>query len=78
LILDEKTKTATSPLGEFMFRRLSPGEHNIRVDLKSIPIKYIPKVPILKAVKVLEGTTFVYNIPLAQVEEVPITPKEKK
>ncbi len=78
LILDGKAKTVTSPLGEFMFRQLVPGEHEIRVDLKSIPIKYIPKVPILKKVKILEGTTFVYNIPLAQIEEAPAVPKGEK
>lgn len=69
LILDDKTKTATSPLGEYMFRKLSPGEHVIKVDLKSVPVQYIPKVAVFKNVRVLEGVTFVYNIPLQELKK---------
>jgi len=69
LILDGKTKTATSLDGTYMFRRFSPGEHVMTLDLKSIPVQYIPKVPIRKTIHVLEGTTFVYHVPLERQEQ---------
>ena len=71
IILDDKQKTVTTPLGEYMFRKLSPGDHTLTLDLKSVPLKFIPKVPLTKKVKVMEGTTFVYNIPLQETKETP-------
>ncbi len=74
LILDDKARVATNPLGEYMFRKLTPGEHTLKIDLKTLPVKFIPKVPVIKKVKVLEGTTFIYNIPLAETKKmVPAT-----
>lgn len=63
--LDGKTKALTNPLGEYMFRKLEPGDHTLKLDLKSVPVEYIPKVAITKDVHVIEGATFVHNIPLA-------------
>ena len=71
IILDDKQKTVTSLLGEYMFRKLSPGEHTLAIDLKTVPLKFIPKVPIKKKIKVVEGTAFVYHIPLQESKEIP-------
>lgn len=71
LILDDKLKTATNQEGSYMLRRFSPGEHVISLDLKSIAVEYIPKVPVRKTIKVLEGTTMIYNVPL-EAQEVPV------
>ena len=68
IVLDDKSRAVSSPLGEYMLRKLSPGDHIIKLDLKTLPVKFIPKVSIVKTVKVLEGATFVYNIPLQEVE----------
>lgn len=64
IVLDDKINAMTTPLGEFMFRNLKPGEHKLQINLKSVPLEFIPKVPIVKKLKVIEGTTFIYNIPL--------------
>ncbi len=66
LILDDKYKVASNLMGEFMFRKLSPGDHVVKFDLKSIPVVYIPKTPVSKNIKVIEGTTFIYNIPMEE------------
>jgi hypothetical protein len=64
IIFDGKEKAVTSVLGEYMFRQLASGEHTVVLDLKSIPVKYIPKVPVKKTLQVAEGETVNYNIPL--------------
>ncbi|HAJ56881.1 MAG TPA: hypothetical protein DCL35_03820 [Candidatus Omnitrophica bacterium] len=69
ITLDDKERAASSIMGEYMFRKLSPGEHTLRLDLKSIPVEFIPKVAVAKSLKVIEGTTFVYNIPLEKAAE---------
>ena len=71
IILDDKQKMATTLLGEYMFRKLSPGDHTLKLDLKTLPVKFIPKVPVIKKIKVIEGTGFVYNIPLQLQEKGP-------
>ncbi len=76
LVLDGTTKTATNLQGTYMFRKFAPGEHVITVDLKSVPVKYIPKVPIRKTVDVREGTTFVFNVPLDLQETPSVSPRD--
>jgi len=76
LVLDGTTKTATNLQGTYMFRKFTPGEHVITIDLKSVPVKYIPKVPIRKTVDVREGTTFVFNVPLELQETPPVSPRD--
>jgi tetratricopeptide (TPR) repeat protein len=66
IVLDDKSRAISSPLGEYMLRKLTPGDHILKLDLKTLPVKFIPKVSIIKTVKVLEGATFVYNIPLQE------------
>jgi hypothetical protein len=70
LLLDGKTKTVTNLGGTYMFRKFSPGEHTIAIDLKSVPVKYIPRVPVRKTAHVREGTTFIFNVPL-ELQETP-------
>ncbi len=68
LVLDGKFRTVSSRLGEYMFRNLSPGDHTVALDLKTVPVAYIPKVPVKSVVRVVEGAAFAYNIPL-QLQE---------
>lgn len=70
LVLDERTRTATNTQGTYMFRKFSPGKHTITLDLRSVPVQYIPKVQVSKTIQVEEGTTFIYNIPL-ELQEAP-------
>ena len=64
IILDDKEKTVTDSGGQYLFRKLTPGEHTIKLDLKTIPTQYIPKTPLKKTISLEEGETFFYNIPL--------------
>ncbi len=69
LILDGKFKTSSNRLGEYMFRNLSAGDHTVTLNLRSIPVVYIPRVPVKKVVTVAEGAVFSYHIPLALQEK---------
>lgn len=63
-ILDGKDKAATDSTGQYLFRKVSPGEHTISIDLKSLPVKYIPKVALKKKVILDKGATLFNNVPL--------------
>ena len=71
VILDDQLKAVTNQEGSYMFRKFKPGEHVISLDLKSIPIQYIPRIAVRKTVQVVEGATMVYNIPLEK-QEAPV------
>ncbi len=64
IVFDGKEKIASSILGEYMFRKMAPGEHTVAIDLKTLPLKYIPKVPVKKTIRVAEGEMSNYYIPL--------------
>lgn len=68
IILDEKDKMVSNIMGAFRFRNVAPGEHVIKIDLKSIPIKFIPKVPISKKVNIEQGAVFSYPIALEKTK----------
>ncbi len=64
LALDNTKKITSDEAGQYFFRNISTGEHIIQVDLKTVPTKYIPQVPLKKQVKLKEGEIFFFNVPL--------------
>ena len=69
LLLEDGTKVCTDLSGRYLFRNAGIGKHTIRVDLKNLPLDYLPTVPITKEITLSEGVTYIYNIPLRGVKE---------
>lgn len=69
LFLEDGTKAVTDDSGRYYFGRINVGEHNVTLDLKSLPLQYIPAVPLFKKVEVFEGVSYIYNIPLRKTAE---------
>lgn len=61
---EDGTRVATDNFGKFFFRKLSPGVHTLTLDLNSLPVEYIPQVPLTKEITISEGMRFSYNFPL--------------
>ncbi|MFH1381160.1 MAG: SdrD B-like domain-containing protein [Candidatus Omnitrophota bacterium] len=68
IMLDKEEKIVSNLMGAYRFRNLTPGEHAIGIDLKSIPVKFVPRVPISKKISLEEGATFSYSIPLEETK----------
>lgn len=64
LTLEDGTKAITGIDGRFSFRNASVGKHLLSLDLKSLPLDYLPKIPITNEIILSEGLTYIYNIPL--------------
>lgn len=64
LSLEDGTKVATDNFGKFFFRKLTPGKHTLTMDLNSLPVEYLPRVPLTKEITISEGTRFSYHFPL--------------
>lgn len=62
--LDEKEETVTNSEGVYYFGNLNPGKYTVRLDVNSLPIEYLPKLSIIKEIKVPQGHTYNHNIPL--------------
>ena len=68
LSLKDGTKVATDNSGKFFFRKLSPGTYTLNLNLNSLPVEYIPRVPLTKEVIISEGMRFSYNFPLKKTK----------
>lgn len=64
IILDGKEIALTDSGGEYFFRNISPGKHTIKLDVNSLPPKYLPLIKITKEIDLQEGMSFIHNIPL--------------
>lgn len=69
LYLENGLKASTDSDGRYLFRNVSVGEHTITLDLNSLPLNYLPNVPLIKKISLSEGMAYVYNIPLRKARE---------
>lgn len=69
VMLENGVKRLTDAEGKYSFSNVSPGNHDITLDLNSIPIYYLPKVALVKKITLSEGVAYNYNIPLKKSEE---------
>ncbi len=63
IIVNKKTKI-TSGQGTYYFRGLPEGKYTIMFDVNSLPMEYLPSVPVKKEISLSEGVNYIYNIPL--------------
>ncbi len=56
--------------GAFYFRKVTPGEHVISIDINSIALDYVPQVKLKNNIIVAEGTNYLFNIPLQVKKQV--------
>jgi len=54
--------------GRYVFSSVAPGKHTLTVVLDSIPIEYIPDVPLVKEIELSEGVTYLFNLPVRKAE----------
>jgi len=63
LVLENGLKAMTDGSGQYRFANTSVGEHTVTLDLNTLPVEYLPTVPLKKTVIVFEGVSYNYNIP---------------
>ncbi|MDE2027950.1 MAG: hypothetical protein KGK03_06815 [Candidatus Omnitrophica bacterium] len=64
IVLDGKNVELSDPHGSFYFRNVAPGEHTITIDINSLALDMLPKVKLKSKIDVVEGTNYVFNIPV--------------
>jgi len=64
LLVDGKKQIVSDETGQFLLRNISAGEHIMQIDLKTVPTKYIPQVPLKKQFQLKEGETYFFSVPL--------------
>ncbi|PIQ89981.1 MAG: hypothetical protein COV72_00270 [Candidatus Omnitrophica bacterium CG11_big_fil_rev_8_21_14_0_20_42_13] len=63
LLLDNKT-AFTNLEGSYYYRQLEKGDHMLRLDLESVPVDYIPTIPLTKTISLSEGANYIYSFPM--------------
>jgi hypothetical protein len=69
LILNGNQKRTTDLSGRYVFSSVAPGEYSLELDLEKLPVYYLPKVPLIKKIKLFEGAAYYYNIPVERNAE---------
>lgn len=64
IILDGKTVEESDYDGTYFFKDIESGKHNVRVDLNSLPIQYLPLIKLSNTIDVTEGTVYVFHVPV--------------
>lgn len=69
IALEDGTTRTTDSGGKYSFSSVPPGEHEITLDLNSLPVYYLPKTALTKKITLFEGVAYKYDIPLKRNEE---------
>ena len=69
LKLEDGRNALSDANGRYSMINLSPGPHTVTVDLKSVPVYYLPKIAVSKKITLFEGVEYFYNVPLKRVQE---------
>ncbi|MBF0570682.1 MAG: hypothetical protein HQL12_02300 [Candidatus Omnitrophica bacterium] len=64
VILDGKTIQVSDSHGAFYFRKVSPGQHTISIDINTLAINMVPTVKLQNKIDVPEGVNYMFNIPV--------------
>lgn len=64
VMIDGKIAQITDAQGAYFFTNVSPGKHTLSLDIKSLPLKYLPMIKLQNEVNVTEGTTYLFHIPV--------------
>lgn len=62
--LEDGSTAKTDQSGRYYFSFVTPGEHTVSLDMTTLAVYYLPKVPVTKKITLYEGVTYNYNIPL--------------
>jgi hypothetical protein len=64
VVLDGKIIQKSDSHGAFYFRKVSPGQHIIAIDINSLALNMVPLVKLENTINVAEGTNYMFNIPV--------------
>ena len=64
VILDGKIILKSDSSGAFYFRKVSPGQHVISIDINTLALDMVPLVKLENKIDVPEGTNYMFNIPI--------------
>ena len=68
LSLEDGRVAITDEKGQYYFRKIVAGEHTITLDINSLPLNYLPLIPLTKKITLFEGITYIHNIPLKRAQ----------
>jgi len=64
VVLDGTIIQKSDSHGAFYFRKVSPGQHVISIDLNSLALNMVPLIKLKNEINVPEGVNYVFNIPV--------------
>ncbi|MDD5725541.1 MAG: SdrD B-like domain-containing protein, partial [Candidatus Omnitrophica bacterium] len=69
ITLDGDKTVLTGVDGTYLYSQAQPGEHELSASINTIPVYYLPLVPLKKKFPLQEGDSSVWNIPLRRINK---------
>lgn len=62
--LDNGESTMTDSRGAYFFYNIPAEKYVLSIDINSLSIQYLPKVPLINKIDLAEGSTYIFHIPV--------------
>lgn len=70
IYIDGKKEMITDSDGYYYLRNVEAGPHKVGIDIKTLPLNFIPTVPIQAEIKLFEGMTYSLNFPIRALRTI--------
>ncbi len=64
VLVNREFEYVTDSRGAYFVTDLKAGQHDLAIDLGSIPMEFLPTIPLTATITIDEGTTYIFNIPV--------------
>lgn len=64
IFLDSRTKVLTDKFGRYRLIDIVPGTHEIKLDINSVPLDFLPQGPVVKIIEIKEADRIKVDFPL--------------
>jgi hypothetical protein len=66
LVLNGEKQAETDSKGTYFFYNIAEGTHKLSLDLNSLPVQYLPKIPLVNDIFVADGAMYIFHIPVVK------------
>ena len=64
--LSNGQSTLTDLRGTYFFYNTPAGKYDLLIDINSLSIEYLPKVPLENEIDLAEGSTYIFHVPVSK------------
>lgn len=64
ILLDGEVAALSDARGAYFFNNVSPGKHTLSLNMKHVPMEFLPNIKMKNEIEISEGSTYIFHIPM--------------